>query len=42
MKISRRLPLNVVRRLAGHRELSTTQTYLSLRSEDAFEAVNVL
>lgn len=37
-----RLPLNVVRRIAGHRELSTIQTYLSLRSENAFDVVNLL
>ena len=40
--VLRGVPLHVVQRLLGHRELTTTQIYLSVRSEDAFEAVNLL
>lgn len=40
--VLRGVPLNVVQRLLGHRDLATTQIYLSVRTEDAFEAVNLL
>ena len=36
------VPLHVVSKLLGHTDLSTTQIYLSVRTDDEIEAVNLL
>ena len=35
-------PLSVVKELMGHKHISTTELYLSVRMEDKFEAVELL
>ena len=40
--VLRGVALSVVQKLMGHSDIRTTQIYLSVRTEDAFEAVNLL